>query len=65
MTEVLEEILDTYQDLGECLPQFQQYEVLFRRNLHLQRVLEYIYEDILEFHRKALKVFRHRSIFIL
>jgi len=54
--------LDTYQDLGECLPQFQLYEALFRGTPHLQRALEYIYEDILDFHRKALKVFRHRGI---
>ena len=53
-------IVDTYQTLGECLPQFKQYESLFR-NPDMQRVLEYVYDDILEFHRKALKIFRHRG----
>ena len=50
-----------YQTLGECLPQFQQYESLFRDSPDMQKVLEYVYEDILDFHRKALKIFRHRG----
>lgn len=54
-------IMDTYQTLGECLPQFRQYESLFRDNPDIARVLEYVYEDILDFHRKALKIFRHRG----
>ncbi|KAF8441250.1 hypothetical protein BGX38DRAFT_1134072 [Terfezia claveryi] len=57
-TEAMENILDTYEGLGECLPQFKQYEVLFRKHWHMQRVLEYVYEDILDFHRTALRFFK-------
>ncbi|KAF8417488.1 hypothetical protein EV426DRAFT_540278, partial [Tirmania nivea] len=57
-TEAMEHILDTYEDLGECLPQFKQYEALFWNHSHMHRVLEYVYEDILDFHRTALKFFR-------
>ena len=56
-------ILDTYQRIGECLPQFKQYEAVFLDNHNMERVLEYVYEDILDFHRKALKIFRCKSTF--
>ena len=54
--------MDTYQSLGDSLPQFQKYEALFRDSAGMHKVLEYVYEDILEFHRKALKIFRPRGM---
>jgi len=50
-------ILDAYQQIGEQIPMLQQYQTLFDHSPHMQRLLEMIYEDILEFHRRALRVF--------
>jgi len=58
----LEKIIDTYEMLGESLPQLMKYEDLFRSNSYMQCTLEYVYEDILDFHRGALKVFKHKGI---
>ncbi|KAF8454287.1 hypothetical protein BDZ91DRAFT_842142, partial [Kalaharituber pfeilii] len=49
-------ILDEYERLGECLPQFQQYDSLFKDNSHMRNVLGLVYQDILEFHSHALKI---------
>ncbi|KAF8459959.1 hypothetical protein BDZ91DRAFT_766642 [Kalaharituber pfeilii] len=42
-------ILDEYEHLGECLPQFQQYHSLFLGNSYMRTVLGLVYQDILEF----------------
>ncbi|KAF8462703.1 hypothetical protein BDZ91DRAFT_327772 [Kalaharituber pfeilii] len=49
-------ILDEYERMGECFPQFQQYDSLFQGNSYMQTVLGLVYQDILEFHARALKV---------
>ncbi|KAF8454825.1 hypothetical protein BDZ91DRAFT_852907 [Kalaharituber pfeilii] len=49
-------ILDEYEHLGECLPQFQQYYCLFQESSYMRKVLGLVYQDILEFHTRALKV---------
>lgn len=55
--ESFDTILDAYQQIGEQLPLLQQYQTLFDNNPYMQRLLEMIYADILEFHRRALRVF--------
>jgi hypothetical protein len=55
--ESFDTILDAYQQIGEQIPLLQQYQDLFDHSPHMQRVLEMIYSDILEFHRRALRVF--------
>ena len=52
---------DAYQQIGESLPLLSQYQALFQRNPSMRKVLALIYNDILEFHKKALKDFRQRS----
>lgn len=53
--ESFDTILDAYQQIGEQIPLLQQYQALFDHSPHMQRVLEMIYTDILEFHRRAIR----------
>lgn len=39
----------------------EQYASLFGQHDHMNRILEVMYEDILEFHRKALRIFSKPS----
>ena len=59
--EAFDALLDAYQQIGESLPLLSQYQALFQRNPSMRKVLALIYNDILEFHKKALKYFRQRS----
>ena len=54
-------LLDAYLEIGENIPQFSQYQTVFQSNSHMQLALAYIYDDILEFHKEALRYFRQRS----
>jgi len=60
-TEAFNALLDAYLEIGENIPQFTQYQNLFGSNVYMQTALAYIYEDILEFHKEALRYFRQRS----
>ncbi|KAI2633104.1 hypothetical protein GGS26DRAFT_555304 [Hypomontagnella submonticulosa] len=53
-------VLDAYQDIGEQIPLLEGYQQLFASNGHMRTVLVQIYQDILEFHREAIKHFKHR-----
>lgn len=61
-TDAFDSLLEAYDEIAENIPQFQLYAALFDGNLYMRRVLEMIYEDILEFHRRALKFFRLGSM---
>ncbi|KAH8652695.1 hypothetical protein BGZ60DRAFT_533558 [Tricladium varicosporioides] len=52
------ELLDVYQRIGENFPLLLQYQTLFPNDATMGKNLAYIYEDILEFHRKALQYFQ-------
>jgi hypothetical protein len=54
-------LLDAYQQIGEQVPQLSQYQQLFATSAHMGTILAMIYQDILEFHREALKYFKQRS----
>jgi hypothetical protein len=56
--EIFNILLDAYHRIGETIPQFQQYQTLFLGNAHVRRALGFIYEDILNFHKEALRYFR-------
>ncbi|KAE8449029.1 hypothetical protein EG329_008617 [Mollisiaceae sp. DMI_Dod_QoI] len=60
-TDSLDLLLNAYEQVGETIPQLLQYDKLFSQNTAMQRVLGLIYQDILEFHRRALFVFKRRS----
>lgn len=58
-------LLDAYLEIGENIPQFSQYQTLFQSNPHMQVALSCIYEDILEFHKEALRYFRGSSRLVI
>ncbi|KAH8687413.1 hypothetical protein BGZ60DRAFT_363661, partial [Tricladium varicosporioides] len=60
-TEAFDALLDAYQHIGESLPLLSQYQALLQRNPSMSKVLALIYNDILEFHKKALRYFRQRT----
>ncbi|KAI1769143.1 hypothetical protein GGR53DRAFT_528987 [Hypoxylon sp. FL1150] len=53
-----DELLGTYEKLGESIPLLLQYENHFREDPNMLRVLIIMYKDILEFHRQALRYFQ-------
>ncbi|KAF2642210.1 hypothetical protein P280DRAFT_449775 [Massarina eburnea CBS 473.64] len=57
-TEAFNALLAAYLEIGENLPQFTKYQDLFGSNAYMQITLAHIYEDILEFHKEALRYFR-------
>jgi hypothetical protein len=57
-SDTLDTLLDAYKQLGENLPLFSQFTSLLSEDPHKQQILVYIYEDILEFHHRALRLFR-------
>lgn len=55
--DVFNGLLDTYQEIGQNLPLLQQYRELFNNDSFMVRILSVIYEDILKFHRIAIKYY--------
>jgi hypothetical protein len=43
------------------MPLLEQYKSLFGLKPHMKRVLALIYTDILEFHKRAVRMFRGKS----
>ena len=43
------------------MPLLEQYESLFGRQPHMIRVLALIYADILNFHKKAVRMFKGKG----
>lgn len=54
-------LLDAYEQIGEQIPLLQQLQSLFEQSPHMRKVLELIYSDILEFHKRAIRFFSHRG----
>ena len=59
--DAFDTLLDAYQQLAENIPLLEQYHSLFQANPRMASVLAIIYEDILEFHQTALRVFKRQS----
>ena len=59
-TSVFDQILDAYAKIGEVLPRFDRYQKVFQQP-DFKHVLALIYADILEFHRRAYKIFTRRG----
>jgi len=51
-----------YESLGEGLQQAMKYEKIFSGDADMKKVLSHLYEDVLEFHRRALKYFQQPSM---
>ncbi|KAI9663834.1 MAG: hypothetical protein M1821_007324 [Bathelium mastoideum] len=52
-----EKLLEAYRMIGEQVPVLSQYSQLFSNHPEMQEILQLIYADILEFHKKAIKFF--------
>ena len=52
------ELLGVYEEIGQRLPLVARFEKLFHKDPNMQRVLGYLYKDILEFHCLAWKYFQ-------
>ena len=55
--------MDAYAKIGEQLPLLLDYEELFGDNPHMIDALQWIYVDILTFHKHALRFFQSKSVF--
>ena len=63
-SESLDSLLETYERIGEEIPQLLRYQSLFHDNHYVRKALELIYGDILEFHKRALRFFKRPSRFL-
>lgn len=61
-SEAFSELLDAYQRIGENLPLLRQYQTLFPIDMRIGKISVFMYEDILEFHRRALNYFQQPSM---
>ncbi|KAI1769276.1 hypothetical protein GGR53DRAFT_473750 [Hypoxylon sp. FL1150] len=59
-SDALNSVLDAYQDIGEQIPLLEGYQQFLVSNTHMKTVLSMIFQDILEFHREAIKHFKQR-----
>jgi hypothetical protein len=59
--ESFDTLLDAYRQLAENIPLLGQYQHLFNSDPRMVGVLAIIYEDIIEFHQVALRVFKQSS----
>ena len=54
--ESLDTLLNAYQDIGERLPSFMQYQALFENKSDMRDALDLYFCDVLEFHHDALRL---------
>jgi hypothetical protein len=54
--------LDAYERIGTSLPILSAIDALFCNNRHVKRVLEDVFEDILDFHKRAIVFFKQPSM---
>lgn len=57
----MEKILKAYTDMADVLPRMDRIEKTFGTSPELQQVLALIYSDIIEFHRRAYRMFRRKA----
>ncbi|KAK3989022.1 hypothetical protein QBC44DRAFT_359506 [Cladorrhinum sp. PSN332] len=57
-TQALDKILCAYAQIGNALPRLTRYEEAFRGNPDFEHLLAFLFQDITEFHTKALALIR-------
>ncbi|KAL3477934.1 hypothetical protein BJX99DRAFT_225121 [Aspergillus californicus] len=60
--DFLDTLLSAYEKIGDELPVLGDCGDLFRDTIGLQRVLANLFEDIMEFHENALKLYSGRAL---
>ena len=58
---MIEKILKAYEDMAKALPRMDRIQKTFATSSELQHILALIYSDIIEFHRRAYKMFRRKA----
>ncbi|KAH8587440.1 hypothetical protein B0O99DRAFT_747604 [Bisporella sp. PMI_857] len=59
LNEAFDALLDAYEGIGNSLPILSTVDALFYNHPHVKQVLADIYEDILDFHKRAIVFFKH------
>ncbi len=59
-SEALNSVLKAYQEIGDEIPLLLGFQEFFSSNKHMRAVLVMMYEDVLDFHKEALRCFRQR-----
>jgi hypothetical protein len=54
-------ILNALRRIGENLPRFESFEVIFKENPRIRHVLLWLYSDILEFYAEVLRFLRKKG----
>ncbi|KAK5056111.1 hypothetical protein LTR84_012664 [Exophiala bonariae] len=55
-------LLEGYLTIGDNMPLLEQYQQLFENNKYMQTALTSIFEDILDFHLEAVKLFKQKAL---
>jgi hypothetical protein len=53
--ECFDSLIEAYEEIGEQIPMLRQYQSLFVESPQMQKVLGYIFNDIVEFHTVAIR----------
>ena len=61
-TDAFDLLLDAYKDIGNHLPQFEQYAHLFGGKRSVRKMLVEVFEGILRFHKRAMGFFRRSGL---
>ncbi|KAH6670655.1 hypothetical protein B0J14DRAFT_100518 [Halenospora varia] len=59
LNEAFDALLDAYEKIGDSLPILSKVDELFCSHPHVKQVLANIFEDILDFHKRAIVFFKH------
>jgi hypothetical protein len=61
-TTALDKIVSAYGHIGAALPRFSRYNEAFGDRHDVQQLLAFLYEDIIEFHRRAYRLVKRSGI---
>ncbi|KAL2820837.1 hypothetical protein BDW59DRAFT_150618 [Aspergillus cavernicola] len=64
-SDLLDAILSAYERLGDELPILSDHLEIFTYNVGLQRVLARLFEDIMEFHENAMRLYSGRALNVI
>ena len=60
-SNVMERILEAFSNLAYALPRLDRLKATFPEDINFNQVVGLIYNDIIEFHRRAYKFFRRKA----
>ena len=60
-SSVMDKILQAFSDIADVLPRLDRLKATFPDDTNFNHVVGLIYSDIIEFHRRAYKIFRRKA----